>query len=249
MYPTPPRTSARIAAAAALAGASNYMTGNRYNRSYTKTMINRKRKPARTFSMKKYIRSTQPAKHNTLSDLQVTGTHNTVYAVSPTQNITQGTTNSQRIGDSVHLLSLKVSGWVCSNATLTKATEFRIITLYSGEEYSCGGSLTTPTFSGSELWVTTATPGWGPNSITNPKAVTILDDRRITLNNSISSVSDLESFNYTVPLNTDFDYQATGSVYGKTRNLYVVVIGAILDGTSGSTAWGVTNVFTDLVFK
>jgi len=97
--------------------------------------------------------------------------------------------------------------------------------------------------------LTSSTPGWAPNGMINPKAITLLDDRTITLNNSITSVADLESFSYNVPLNCDFDYQAGGSVYGKTRNLYVVVMASILDGTTGTTIWGLVNLSADLIFK
>jgi len=249
-YMTPPRTPARLAAALIAGTGRRMSTGARYARSYTKTMINRKRKqPSRTFSMKKYIRSTLPAKHNYVQDLQVTGTHNSVYAYSPTQGIVQGTSNAQRLGDSAHLLSLKVSGWASSSSLTTKAVEYRIMVIYSGEEITAPTSLVTPSFASSELWLSGTAPGWVPNAIANPKGITVLDDRTITLNNSITGVSDLESFNYSVALNSDFDYQASASTFGKNRNLYVVVMGAILDGVSGTTAWGVTNITTDLVFK
>jgi len=250
MLPTPPRSSARLAAAAITAAARRLSVGQRYARSYTKTMINRKRKqPSRTFSMKKYIRSTLPAKHHYVQDLQVTGTHNTIYAYSPTQGVVQGTGNAQRLGDSAHLLTLKVSGWASSSAITTKAVEYRIMVIYSGEEITAASSLVTPSFASSELWLSSTSPGWAPNAISNPKGITVLDDRTITLNNSITGVSDLESFNYNVALNSDFDYQASASTFGKNRNLYVVVMGAILDGIAGSTSWGITNISTDLVFK
>jgi len=249
-FQTPPRTPARMAAAVIAGTARRLSVGQRYARSYTKTMIKRKRtQPSRTFNMKKYIRSTLPAKHHYVQDLQVTGTHNTVYTFSPTQGVVQGTGNAQRLGDSAHLLTLKVSGWASSSAITTKAVEYRIMVIYSGEEITAPTSLVTPSFASSELWLSSTAPGWAPNAISNPKGITVLDDRTITLNNSITGVSDLESFNYNVALNSDFDYQASASTFGKNRNLYIVVMGAILDGIAGSTAWGITNISTDLVFK
>lgn len=233
----------------ALVSGSRLGVGQRYARSYTRTTTKRKRKTRNTsFSMKKYIRSTLPAKHCPFSDITVTGTHNTVYSFGPTQTIVRGTGNDQRIGDSAHLLSIKINGFVASNAAITKAVEVRIITLWSGEEYACGTSLTAGLTMG-EIFLTTATPGWAPNGLINPKAVTVLDDRVLNLNNSIALVADVESINYTIPLNTDFDWQAAGSVYGKSRNLYVVVMGSILDGTTGATTWGLINLSADLIFK
>jgi len=244
------RPSAAKAITALVSGARmGGSASTKYNRSYTRSYTKTKRKNAsKSFSMKKYIRSTLPAKHCPFSDITVTGTHNTLYSFGPSQTIVRGTGNDQRIGDSAHMLSMKINGFVASNAAITKAVEVRIITLWSGEEYACGTSLTAGLTMG-EIFLTSATPSWGPNGLINPKAVTVLDDRVINLNNSINSVADVESINYTVPLNTDFDWQAAGSVYGKTRNLYVVVVGSILDGTIGSTIWGLINLSADLVFK
>jgi len=192
--------------------------------------------------------SSQPAKHVPFSDITVTGTHNSMYTFGPSQNIARGTANDQRIGDSVHLLSLKIAGFVISNPLLNKAVEFRIMTLWSGEEYSVPVTLGSGLTAG-EVFLTSTTPGWAPNGMINPKAVTLLDDRTITLNNSISAVADLESFSYSVPLNCDFDFQSSGSTFGKTRNLYVVVLASIVDGVTGTTNWGLTNLSADLIFK
>jgi len=249
MFYTPPRTPARMAAGF-IASQSYRTRANQSNsRSYSKTQTKYRKPYRKSNSLKKYILGTQPAKHCPLNDVSVTGTHNTLYSVSPTQTVQRGTANDQRIGDSVHLLSLKVSGFVSSSAIITKAVEYRIMTLWSGEEYACATSLTTPALTNAEIMVTTTTPSWAPNGVVNPKAVTLLDDRIITLNNSITGVADFESFSFTVPLNCDFDYQSAGSVYGKTRNLYIVVIGATLDGVAATTVWGQTNFNTDLIFK
>lgn len=247
-YATPPRTPARLAGGFIASQAYRLRSGNRYARSYTKTDVKYRKPYQKSQTLKKALMATQPAKHCSYSDINVTGTHNTVYTFGPSQTIVRGTGSDQRIGDSIHMLALKVSGFAISNAAITKAVEFRIMTLWSGEEYSCATSLTTGLTMG-EIMITSSTPGWAPNGLINPKAVTILDDRVITLNNSITSVSDLESFSFTVPLNTDFDYQASGSVYGKTRNLYVVVMAAIVDGVTGTTVWGLTNLSADLIFK
>lgn len=248
-YKTPPRTPARLAYGAAAYGLGSMTRAqNRTGRSYTKTQTKYRRKSARSYSLKNYIRSTQPAKHCPYSDIFKTGTHNTLYTFGPSQTISRGTNNDQRIGDSVHMLSLKINGFLTSSAATTKGVEFRIMTLWSGEEYACASSLTTGLSNG-EIFLTSSTPGWAPNGIVNPKAVTILDDRTITLNNSIASVADVESFAYSVPLNCDFDYQAAGSVYGKSRNLYVVVVGSILDGVTDTTTWGYVNFSADLCFK
>lgn len=239
------KTLTALVSGSRMGGRSATKTNRSYTRSFTKTK--RKTRP-KSFSMKKYIRSTLPAKHCPFSDITVGGTHNTLYSFGPSQTIVRGTGNDQRIGDSAHLLALKINGFVASSAAITKAVEVRIITLWSGEEYACGTSFTAGLTMG-EVFLTTATPGWAPNGLVNPKAVTVLDDRVINLNNSITGVADVESINYTVSLNTDFDWQAAGSVYGKSRNLYVVVMGSTLDGVTGTTQWGQINISADLIFK
>jgi len=144
-------------------------------------------------------------------------------------------------------LSLKVNGIVQSETVVNRAVQYRIITLWSGEEYT-GNAGWASGLGSSEVFVTSGL-AWQPNGIVNPKAVTVLDDRTIVLNNSISGIADLESFNYNVPLNTDFDYQTATSLFGKSRNLYVICVGSILGGSSGTTVCGTATVSFDLVYK
>lgn len=220
----------------------------RYAGSRTKTQVIQKRRKLNTSSsLKKSILATQPAKHCPLNDITASLTHNTLLTLSPSQFISVGSGRDQRIGDSVHMLALKVNGIVTSVAGSNSACQFRIMTLWSGEEYT---SLTyfSSGLGNSEINLT-GSHTWQTNAITNPKAVTVLDDRTIVLNNSISGVSDLETFNYTVPLNTNFDYQTATSVFGKNRNLYVVVVGSILGGTTGTTVSGSAVISFDLIFK
>jgi len=224
-------------------------TGNRYNRSrsYT-TVIQRRRQPqARSYSLKKTIRATQPAKHCPINDATATLTHNTLLTLGPSQFISVGSGRDQRIGDAIHTLALKINGIVTSVAGSTASTQFRIITLWSGEEYTSAANFASG-LGNSEIFVNSGL-AWQPNAITNPKAVTVLDDRTIVLNNSITGVADLESFNYTVPCDTDFDYQTATSVFGKNRNLYVVVVGSIVGGISGTTPAGSATISMDLIFK
>jgi len=223
-------------------------TGTRYarSRSYT-TVTQKRRRPANSSTLKQVIRSTQPAKHCPINDSTATLTHNTLLTLGPTQFISVGSGRDQRIGDGIHLLSMKVSGIVTSVAASTASTQFRIITLWSGEEYTSAANFASG-LGNSEIFVNSGL-AWQPNAISNPKAVTILDDRNIVLNNSITGVADLESFNYTVPLNTDFDYQTATSVFGKNRNLYIVVVGSIVGGVSGTTPAGSATVSADVIFK
>jgi len=244
------RPSAAKAITALVSGARmGGSASTKYNRSYTRSYTKTKRKNAsKSFSMKKYIRSTLPAKHCPFSDITVTGTHNTLYSFGPSQTIVHGTGNDQRIGDSAHMLSMKINGFVASNAAITKAVEVRIITLWSGEEYACGTSLTAGLTMG-EIFLTSATPSWGPNGLINPKAVTVLYDEKFDVNSQIATVADIQSFAHTIPLERHFPYQASGSVMGKSMNLFVYVVGVVSGGSPGVTSVGNLVVATDLIFK
>jgi len=231
-------------------GSGSYQSsGNRYKPSRSSTTVTQKRRKSggSAYSLKKVIRSTQPAKHCPINDATASLTHNTLLTLGPSQFISVGASRDQRIGDALHLLSLKVSGIVTSVAASTSSTHFRLITLWSGEEYTSGANFGSGLGS-SEVFINSGL-AWQPNAICNPKAVTILDDRNIVLNNSITGVADLESFTYTVPLNTDFDYQTATSTFGKNRNLYVVIIGSIVGGISGTTPAGSATVSMDVIYK
>jgi len=257
MYYTPYNGSKYRAAGYALTGGSTLFgsapkvsQGMAGSRSRTYTTTKRKQKNSRSYTLTRAIRGTQPAKHVPFSDITISsGLHNNIYTWCPTQNIARGTNNDQRNGDAVFLEAMKLNFYAASNALITKAVEVRILVCYSGEEYSCPVTFISSGLQGAELFVTSASNGWMPNSMVNPKAVTVLDDRTIILNNSISAVSDLESLSYTIPLKAKFPYQSAGSVYGKTRNLYVVVMGSILDGVTNSTLAYSMNVSGDLIFK
>lgn len=220
------------------------------SRSRTYTTTKRKPKSAKSYTLTRAIRGTQPAKHLPFADVTISsGLHNNIYTWGPTQALAVGSNNDQRIGDSVYLEALKLNFYGVSNASITKAVELRVIVCYSGEEFTNPFSFISSGLQAGQLFVTSTTNGWMPNSLVNPKAVTVLDDRTIVYNNSISGVADLESLSYTVSLKTKFPYQSIGSTFGKNRNLYVVVTGAILDGVTNSTLAYSMNVSADLIFK
>lgn len=202
-----------------------------------------------TFKTKLY--ANQPAKHLWTADsaTAIIGmTHNTIYTCNITANLVQGVASSQRIGDSAQLMSLKLNGVLSTNAALTSACQYRIIVGWSGEEYGLANTFGSGLTS-AELFHGTTGIAWKNTGIINAKAFTVLDDRIITLNNSISLVSEVSEIAFTVPLNTAFPYQAAASQFGKTRNLYVVVIGCVLNGNPGTTPAGSLSLSTDLIFK
>ena len=209
-------------------------------------MRRRPAKSRKTFA--KRVRSLAPYKHNTLNDTtnQTAMTHGTIYTTNLTSKVGQGTTNTDRIGDFIHPVSLKCRGVINTPAT-TGAFEYRILVGYSGEEYNVSASnagLIT-----SEIFLPSTGAGFTTNAIVNPKAFTCLYDEVVDINSLVATASDLKSVAFTVPLAGKFPYQSTGSVFGKVKNLYMVVIGNVIGGVVGTTATGTYLFNTDLVFQ
>lgn len=244
-------------------GGSALATYNRYNQptkqpqayswgpTTTRVTSKRRRRGGRYQTFKKRLYDSTPAKHVLTSDNQtlvVGATHNTIYTCNLTANIVQGTGDNQRIGDSVELMSVKLNGLLSTNAAITTSCQYRIIVGWSGEEYNLpatfGAGLTS-----AELFQGATGAAWKNTGIINPKAFTVLDDRIVTLNNSLNLVSEIQEFAYTVPINSTFPYQAAGSVFGKTRSLYVVFIACTLNGVPGVTSAGSISLSTDMIFK
>lgn len=215
----------------------------------TKTKKKRNTKP-RKMSLKKLISTSKPAKHLT-GESSKTQKHNTIYACCPTQAIIQGTANNQRVGDSAYLCSLKLrvnlQAWTDPNGY-----QFRVIIGWTGEELTTANIATEIVSGGigsTELFLPNTTTYWMGNALINPKAFTVLFDRVYDVNSQISGYSDVVSDIITVPLNTQFEYQSSGNVQGKTRNLVIAVVGGVCGGIAGTTNVGNVVAAWDLVFK
>ena len=162
--------------------------------------------------------------------------HGNIYTKSITTNVVQGTSEATRVGDAVQLSDLRLKG-VFATAATAGAYQFRVMVVASGEEYNVDG--TTSGLVLSELFNQGITAGTQVNAIVNPKACTVLHDEVVNINSTISGVSDGALIDLNIPLNNQvFKYQSSGSVYGKFKNIYVVLIGWVLSGTSGTTPTG-----------
>lgn len=206
-----------------------------------------KRKGRKSF--KRAVMDIQPAKHVT-STPNTSMTHNTLYTCCPSQAITQGDGNTNRDGDSAYLCALKMKG-VFYTSTLEGGYQYRIIVGYSGEEISTA-NVDTTFVSGlgtSEVFLPNTATAITSNGIINPKAFTVLYDETFDVNSQLVDIYDSIGFDFTVPLNTQLPYQASGSVFGKYKNLYVLVMGWIGGGSSGVSAVGNVSASYDLIFK
>lgn len=222
------------------------------NNSQLKVNKKRRRRYGSRSSFKSKLIASTPAKHCTTDDSQtgvVGGTHNTLYTCNLTAGIIAGTADDQRVGDTVQLAALKVNGLLSTVLASTASCQYRVIIGYSGEEYNVPNTLSSFGLVAGEIFESGTGTNWRNTGIINPKAFTVLDDRIFTLNNSITGVADIQEFAYTVSVPTSFNYQANGSAFGKTRNLYLVWIPCILNGSSGVTNAGNVAMSTDLIFK
>jgi len=230
---------------------SAYMNRNAYRGHGQMTKVNRKRKArngGRSSSFAARVRSLEPYKHNTINDSTINNTlvHNSIFTTNLTSKITQGTANTDRIGDAVYLVSLKLKGLV-NTPTTAGAYCYRVIIGWSGEEYNVSAS--TSGLTTAEIFLPTQGGNFPGGSNINPKAFTCLYDEFIDINSIVTAVADLQTMSIKVPLNQKFVYQASGSIYGKLKNLYLVVIAHVVGGTTGTTACGSMVLNADVVFQ
>ena len=181
----------------------------------------RKSKFGRRTSFKQRLLRNLPAKHFMTNDSQTTQapmTHNTIYTCNLTSPIIQGSGDNQRIGDTIHLLATKINCLYTSPAATSASCQLRLIVGWSQAEFNLGATFGSGLGMSDLFQVSTGT-NWTNTAIINPKAFTVLDDRMVTVNNNISSVSEIQSLTYTVQADAEFPYRAAASLYGKTRNL------------------------------
>lgn len=213
-----------------------------------KTQRKRKSAGATAQSVKTLMYKTIDNHHCTLQDstYTVATTHNSIYTANLTATIVQGNSNTTRIGDKIRLEHVEMSFCLTTPST-SGAYTYRILVFYSGDEFN-------PTGFGAGFGLTGIfLPNTGQNftagACVNPKAISLLSDKQIDINSTITGVSDLRTLHYSVSLKRDFLYRASGSVYGKINNLYCVVIGFVAGGIPATTATGTILMNSDIVFK
>jgi len=217
--------------------------------SYTGVLTTDRKRKARSRSLKSIISGMKEAKHYTV-DNNTALVHNTIVCMSPTQGITQGTGIANRDGDSVRLEALKIKGNFQSDATAGAYT-YRILVGYSGEEINTA-NIASQFVSGlgtSHVFFPATANNYTSNGIVNAKAFTVLYDQTFDINSQIASTRDVVSMSHTVQLGTDFPYEASASVMGKFKNLFVILISDVALGISGTTPCGNALMSFDLIFK
>jgi len=213
----------------------------------TRTLVRRKKKAVRGYrnSFAARVRNLGSYKHNTQSDATVTSamTHNSIYTTALTTKIDAGDGIGQRDGDAIFINAVKIQGAVHSAAAVTGANMIRILILWSGEEYNVTAS--TSGLTNAEIFHAGASALVSQGMI-NSKAVTCIYDETVDINSLLTTTAEVKSIYASVPINQKFNYQAGASVFGKVKNLYLVVVGSIIGG-SGSVGNFLLN--TDVIFQ
>jgi len=168
---------------------------------------------------------------------------NKAWAINLTAKITQGTADGNRVGDSILLKSLHIF-WTCLTNTNATFYRYRLIIGWSGEEYN------TAQFSISNLTVPEILVSSGPaeacSGIVNTKAFTAIYDAFVDINSQIDTIAEGKTVRINLNLKgLKFNYQSAGSVYGKTKNLYAVII-PNYQGAAPSTNQG-SHIFNAVI--
>jgi len=163
--------------------------------------------------------------------------HNQIQGFGVTQRIVQGTNSEQRLGDEMFLESFRMEV-IIGAPTTAGAYAYRLMVVYSGEEYS-STTFSTSTLSASEIFLPNITTGTRVSGVVNKKAVQVLYDHEFVINSNITGVADVYTTSAYINLRKyRFQYQAGGSTFGKLKNLYVIVIPNVQGGTLDTTGCG-----------
>lgn len=170
--------------------------------------------------------------------------HGDFYAHSPTTLIALGTGNSKRTGDEIYLNALKFRINFSDSTAITNGVLLRVWIGYTNTQTTATNFAS---YTGTDSMFSTGT-FYSTGSIVDPKRFTCLYDSTSEINNTVAGTNSVLSIADTVQLNKPFPYE-TGSVYGKEKNLIVIVTGTTIGGTISTTVLGQILLSYDLIFK
>jgi len=215
--------------------------------SRTRTKTTRRRKTVGfSTAVKRVLARDTETKYNVFAGLPASFLHNNIYSMCFNAKVVQGTGEGTRIDDSINLIGCSLKG-VINTAAVTGAFSYRLMVVWSTVALD-PAALGTGGLAFANLFL----PGGIGNpvfALVNPKACTVLHDEVIDINSLIAVSKDIMSFDIKVPLSGKFNYVATGSKFGKTKNLYVVAIPTVIGGSSGVTDCGFITFDAQLKYK
>lgn len=179
--------------------------------------------------------------------LNVNLVNSLIYTANVTSNVSQGTFDFARDGDAITLRKLELN-YNFIAPTTAGAYGYRMLVLYSGEEYSTVNLSSTLGLAFTEVFQPSVASLVDYLGIPNNKAVTVLADRSYSVNSQVSATSDIINDSMVVPLyDHKFLYQANAALFGKVKNLYIVCLSFVAGGTN-VTSSGTVNVNYNLVY-
>lgn len=171
-----------------------------------------------------------------------------IYTKGITQPIIQGTAEGTRISDSINLQWLKAK-IVFNTAAVSGAFTYRILVVY--HEVQKNPPFDTTGLVYADLFLPNGlTASANVQSITNKKGVTVLWDSFIDINSVVATTADCATVDVNVSLKSaKFPYVTAAAVYGKVKQLYLVVIPHVIGGTVGTTSCGSASLTFAVGFK
>jgi hypothetical protein len=157
-------------------------------------------------------------------------TQGTLYTYNPLANLLAGTGSGQRVGDGIKLKGISLKMDVVSAASTPSNWRFLVVAStakYSGTNFGSGIG-TTDLFFGALT---------GVSNHVDSRRAKVLCDTIVEAKPRVTGQSDICSLSIDCELNVPFAYQ-TGSVYGESANIYVVVYATTPNGTTGTTVCG-----------
>jgi len=215
-------------------------------RKYSKKMKSSRKKAWKKPSLKRQLLRMHETKEASYQ-ANITLLHQSSYAWCPTQTVLVGNNSNTRIGDDVYLTSLVMNGFFATDAAAHACHKFRCIVFWSRAEVACG-AFAQNVIGGSQVWHP-GTDAIIANAIPNPNACTVVSDFVIDAAQVLNTAKEFKSFNITVPLKQTFKYREVNGVYGKSKNLYVLVNSFIAGGVDNTTSAGTLTLAATLKFK
>lgn len=172
--------------------------------------------------------------------------HNQLYSLNLTSFISQGVEGADRTGDQVYLETLKMRGYL-NSPNASGAFSYRVIVGWASDQVAVA-NLSAVGIPYSSLFLPDTGSTAAINGIINPKSFTALFDQQYDINSSLPLVADIRTLSASIGLNQKFEYKANRSLYGKSKNLIMVVIPYVIGG-GGSSIAGACQIATDICFK
>jgi hypothetical protein len=162
-------------------------------------------------------------------------THNTLITSNPLYLISQGTGDSNRIGDTIHVdsISLKLlfdtaTATIGAAGIKTRVMLIACTAQYAVTAFTSGVGSTDMFYASSTNLLTTRL---------NPRLCKVLCDEIIDVKPTVANIGALGYGHIECKVDAPFEFR-TGTNYGTAANLYLVMVPYVVSGTSGVTTCG-----------